>query len=252
MEKKLKLKDKVCLITGAGRGLGKAMAEEFASEGATVFVNDINKGDAEDICELLKSRGAKCYAYPADVGNYDEVKKMTEFVIQNASRIDVLVNNAAILRDKTIHNMDIKIHWDDVIRINLTGVFYCSREAVIRMRETNYGRIINMASVIGLCGNYGQTAYGAAKAGVIGFTKSLAQETAARGITVNAIAPGFIETDMVKDIPPDVREKLEARIPMKKLGNPSDIAKLALFLASDDASYITGQVYGVNGGFLMP
>jgi 3-oxoacyl-[acyl-carrier protein] reductase len=252
MERKLKLKDKVCLITGAGRGRGKAMAEEFAAEGATVFINDINADDAEKTCELLKSRGAKCYAYPADVGSYDEVKKMTEFVIKNASRIDVLVNNAAILRDKAIHNMDIKLHWDDVIRINLTGVFYCSREAVIRMRETNYGRIINMTSVIGLCGNFGQTAYGAAKAGVIGFTKSLAHETAAKGITVNAIAPGFIETDMIKDIPPDLREKLEARIPMKKLGKPSDIAKLALFLASDDANYITGQVYGVNGGFLMP
>jgi 3-oxoacyl-[acyl-carrier protein] reductase len=252
MERKLKLQDKVCLITGAGRGLGKAMAEEFAAEGATVFVNDINADDAAKTCELLKSRGAKCYAFPADVGNYDEVKKMAEFVIQKASKIDVLVNNAAILRDKTIHNMDIKLHWDDVIRINLTGVFYCSREAVIRMREANYGRIINMTSVIGLCGNFGQTAYGAAKAGVIGFTKSLAHETAAKGITVNAIAPGFIETDMIKDIPPEVREKLEARIPMKKLGKPSDIAKLALFLASDDSSYITGQVYGVNGGFLMP
>ena len=248
----MKLKGKVCLITGAGRGLGKAMAQEFADRGATVFINDINADDAEKTCELLKSRGAKCYVYPADVGNYDEVKKMTDFVIQKSSKLDILVNNAAILRDKTIHNMDIKFHWDDVIRVNLTGVFYCSREAVIRMRENNYGRIINMTSVIGLCGNFGQTAYGAAKAGVIGFTKSLALETAAKGITVNAIAPGFIETDMIKDIPPDVREKIEARIPMRKLGKPADIAKLALFLASDDADYITGQIYGVNGGFLMP
>jgi NAD(P)-dependent dehydrogenase (short-subunit alcohol dehydrogenase family) len=252
MERRLKLKDKVCLITGAGRGLGKAIAEEFAAQGATVFVNDINADDAAKTSALLKSRGAKCYEYPADVGNYDEVKKMTEFVIQNALRIDVLVNNAAILRDRALHNMDIKLHWDDVIRVNLTGVFYCSREAVIRMREANYGRIINIASVIGLCGNFGQTAYGAAKSGVIGFTKSLALETAAKGITVNAIAPGFIETDMAKDIPPDLLEKLKARIPMKQLGKPSDVAKLALFLASDDANYITGQVYGVNGGFLMP
>lgn len=252
MEINLKLEGKVCLITGAARGLGKAMAEEFAGQGATVFINDINADDAQKTCELLKSRGSNAYAFPADIGSYDEVKKMTEYVIQNASRLDILVNNAAILRDKAIHNMDIKFHWDDVIRINLTGVFYCAREAVIKMREQNYGRIINMTSVIGLCGNFGQTAYGAAKAGVIGFTKSLAHETAAKGITVNAIAPGFIETDMIKEIPPDVREKIEARIPMKRLGEPADIAKLALFLASDDAKYITGQVYGVNGGFLMP
>jgi len=252
MELELKLKDKVCFITGAGRGLGKAMAEEFAMQGATVFINDINADDAEQTCELIKSRGFECYLCPADVGIYDEVKNMTDFVVRKASKLDILVNNAAILRDKAIHNMDIQFHWEEVIRINLTGVFYCSREAVIRMRETGYGRIINMTSVIGLCGNFGQTAYGAAKAGVIGFTKSLALETAAKGITVNAIAPGFIETDMIKDMPPDVLEKMKAKIPMRKLGKPQDIAKLALFLASDDANYITGQVYGVNGGFLMP
>jgi len=248
----LKLSDRVCLITGAGRGIGRTMAIEFAKQGATVFVNDINPDDAGKTLDLLKSVGGKCYSFIADIGKYDEVCAMYEYIYKNCPTLDILVNNAAILRDKTLHNMDIKYHWDDVIRINLTGVFYCSREAIVKMRENKFGRIINMTSVIGLCGNFGQTAYGAAKAGVIGFTKSLAHEAALKGITVNAIAPGFIETEMVKDIPDEVREKIESRIPMGKFGCTEDIAKLAVFIASDEAGYITGQVFNVNGGFLMP
>jgi NAD(P)-dependent dehydrogenase (short-subunit alcohol dehydrogenase family) len=188
----------------------------------------------------------------ADVGDYNEVQEMFKYIYSKADRLDILVNNAAILRDKTLHNMEIKFHWDDVLRINLSGVFYCCRTAIEKMRDNNYGRIINMASVIGLCGNFGQTAYAATKAGVIGFTKSLAHEGAAKGITANVVAPGFIDTEMVKDIPPEVKQKIVDRIPMKKYGQPDDIAKLILFLASDDASYITGQVLNANGGFLMP
>jgi len=242
----LKLKDRVALVTGSARGIGKNIALEFAREGATIFINDVNEENASQTFSQLKEIGAKCFSYIADVGNYEEVKKMFEFVYENAQKIDILVNNAAILRDKTLHNMEIKYHWDDVLRINLNGVFYCCREAIANMRENNYGRIINLASVIGLCGNFGQTAYAASKAGVIGFTKSLAYEGAAKGITVNAIAPGFIETEMVKEIPEEVKEKIVSRIPMKKYGLTEDIAKLAVFLASDDAKYITGQVINVN------
>ena len=248
----MKLKDRVALITGSARGIGKNIALEFAREGATIFINDVNAENASQTCNQLKEFGAKCFSYIADVGNYEEVKKMFEFLYANAPEVDILVNNAAILRDKTLHNMEIKYHWDDVLRINLNGVFYCCKEAIVNMRENNYGRIINLASVIGLCGNFGQTAYAASKAGVIGFTKSLAYEGAAKGITVNAIAPGFIETEMVREIPEEVKEKIVSRIPMKKYGLPEDIAKLAAFLASDDAKYITGQVINVNGGFLMP
>ena len=248
----MKLKDRVALITGSARGVGKNIALEFAREGATIFINDVNKENASQTYSQLKEIGAKCFSYIADVGNYEEVKKMFEFLYANAPKIDILVNNAAILRDKTLHNMEIKYHWDDVLRINLNGVFYCCREAIANMRENSYGRIINMTSVIGLCGNFGQTAYAASKAGVIGFTKSLAYEGAAKGITVNAIAPGFIETEMVKEIPEEVKEKIVSRIPMKKYGLTEDIAKLAAFLASNDAKYITGQVINVNGGFLMP
>ena len=248
----MKLKDRVALVTGSARGIGKNIALEFAREGATIFINDVDEENASRTFSQLKEIGAKCFSYIADVGNYEEVKKMFEFVLANAPKIDILVNNAAILRDKTLYNMEIKYHWDDVLRINLNGVFYCCREAIVNMRENNYGRIINLASVIGLCGNFGQTAYAASKAGVIGFTKSLAYEGAAKGITVNAIAPGFIETEMVKEIPAEVKEKIVSRIPMKKYGMTEDIAKLAVFLASDDAKYITGQVINVNGGFLMP
>ncbi len=248
----MKLDGRVSLITGAGRGIGRATALEFAKEGSILFINDINEESAKETCDLIKKSGAECFPVIADVGDYEEVQEMFKNIYSRAGRVDILVNNAAILRDKTLHNMEIKFHWDDVLRVNLSGVFYCCRSAIENMRANNYGRIINMASVIGLCGNFGQTAYAATKAGVIGFTKSLAHEGAARGITANVVAPGFIETEMVKDIPPEVRQKIVERIPMKKYGQPIDIAKLILFLASDDACYITGQVFGANGGFLMP
>ena len=248
----MKLDGKVSLITGAGRGIGRATALEFAKEGSTVFVNDINEESAKETCNLIKKTGSKCFSVIADVGDYEEVQEMFKYVYSEMSRVDILVNNAAILRDKTLHKMELKFHWDDVVKINLSGVFYCCRTAIENMRANNYGRIINMASVIGLCGNFGQTAYAATKAGVIGFTKSLAHEGAAKGITANVVAPGFIETEMVKDIPPEIKQKIVDRIPMKKYGKPVDIAKLILFLASDDAAYITGQVFNANGGFLMP
>jgi len=248
----MKLKNKVSLITGAGKGIGRSIAINFAREGSIVFINDINKENADKTSNLISEMGFNNFIYIADVGNRNEVMEMFTFIFKNAGRIDILVNNAAIIRDKTIHNMDYKYHWDDVININLTGVFNCCREAMINMRENHYGRIINISSVIGLCGNFGQTAYAASKAGIIGLTKSLAYEGAARGITVNAVAPGVTKTDMIKDIPEEAMSRLLERIPMKRLAAPEDISNVVLFLASDEASYITGQVIGVNGGFLMP
>lgn len=248
----MKLEGKIALITGSGRGIGKRIAFELAKEGATIFVNDINKEDAEQTCKELMEIGKNSLSFIADIGNYNQVKDMFKFLFDKVNKIDILVNNAAIIRDKTLHKMEIKYHWEDVLRINLSGVFYCCKEAINSMRENNYGRIINLTSVIGLCGNFGQTAYAASKAGVIGFTKSLAYEGALNGITVNAVAPGFIETEMIKEIPEEIKGKILSRIPMKKYGSTGDIAKTVAFLASDDANYITGQVINVNGGYLMP
>ena len=244
------LKDRISLVTGSAGGIGKCIALDFAKEGSTVFINDVNRQDAKDTCKEIKKLGFKCFLYIADVSSPDEVSKMFEFVFKKAGRIDILVNNAGIIKDCTLHKMSYKF-WDEVIKINLTGVFNCCRQAVTSMRENNYGRIINISSVVGLCGNFGQTNYTASKAGVIGFTKSLAYETAKRKITINAVAPGFIETDMTKKIPGEIKEKIISHIPMERFGSPEDIAKMVTFLASDDASYITGQVFSVNGGYLM-
>ena len=248
----MKLEGKIALITGSGRGIGKRIAFEFAKEGAIIFVNDVNKENVEQTCKEIREIGANCLSYIADISDYDQVKDMFKFLYNKVNKIDILVNNAAIIRDKTLHKMEIKYHWEDVLKINLNGVFYCCKEAITSMRENNFGRIINLTSVIGLCGNFGQTAYAASKAGVIGFTKSLAYEGALNGITVNAVAPGFIETEMIKEIPEEINEKILSRIPMKKYGSTEDIAKTVAFLASDDANYITGQVINVNGGYLMP
>lgn len=244
------LKDKISLITGSGSGIGRSIAVNFAKEGSIVFINDINRDNAENTCTEIKKLGIRCYSYIANVGNYMEVKKMFKYIFKKEGRIDILVNNAGILKDKTCHKMS-HHHWDEVIKINLTSVFNCCKEAVINMRENKYGRIISISSVVGICGNFGQTSYAASKAGIIGFTKSLARESAIKSITVNAVAPGFIETDMAKKIPKEFMDKYLSDIPMKRMGTPDDIAKMVAFLASDDANYITGQVFNVNGGYLM-
>lgn len=244
------LKEKISLITGSARGIGKCIALDFAKEGSIVFVNDVRKQAAKSTCKEIKKLGLKCYLYIADVGSPDEVRKMFEYILKKEQRIDILVNNAGITRDSTLHKMSYD-SWDNVIRINLTGVFNCCRQAITSMRKNSYGRIINISSVVGIGGNFGQTNYAASKAGIIGFTKSLAYETAKKGITVNAVAPGFIKTDMTDKIPDSIKEKIISRIPMERFGSPEDIARMVTFLASDDASYITGQVFSVNGGYLM-
>lgn len=245
------LKDKISLVTGSGRGIGRSIALNFAKEDSTVFVNDVNAENVEETAELINKLGGKCFVYLANVGNSKEVKKMFEYIFGKAGRIDILVNNAGILRDITLQKMS-ETDWDDVIRINLKSVFNCCKAALPKMIENSYGRIINISSVSGLKGNFGQTNYAASKAGIIGFTKSLAYETAKKGITVNAVAPGFIETDILKAIPDNIMEKITSGIPMGHMGKPDDIANMVLFLASNEASYITGQVFNVNGGLLMP
>lgn len=244
------LKNKVSLITGAAKGICKSIAFIFAKEGSLVFLNDIDEETLKRTEKEFQDAGFNCFSFLANVGKYVEVKRMFDFICEKAGKIDILVNNAGILKDKCLHNLTNKI-WGEVIKVNLTSVFYCCKEAIIRMRENNYGRIINMTSVMAIRGNFGQTSYSASKAGIIGFTKSLAYEAASRGITVNAIAPGFIETNMIKDIPAEIKNNYLMNIPMKRFGKPDDIAKIALFLVSDDASYITGQIFNVNGGYLM-
>jgi len=245
------LKNRISLITGSSRGIGRAIALNFAKEGSDVVVNYVVNDDAaEEVISKIRSIGCRCFSFKADVSKGDNVKKLFSKIIQEYGKIDILVNNAGITMDSTLHKMSYE-NWDSIIKVNLTGVFNCCRQAVVSMRENNYGRIINISSVVGLCGNFGQTNYAASKAGVIGFTKSLAYETAKRKITVNAVAPGFIETDMTKKIPDNIKEKIISSIPIGRFGDAEDIAKMVTFLVSDDASYITGQVFSVNGGYLM-
>lgn len=247
----MNLDGKVSLITGAGQGIGRSIAISFAAKGSTVFVNDINEKTAEETYMHIKNKGFKCHKAVFNVSDFNTVGKMFEFIYSKESRLDILVNNAGILRDITLLKMSEK-DWDDVIAINLKGVFNCCKQALPKMIENGYGRIINISSVIALKGNFGQANYAASKAGIIGFSKSLAYETAKKGITVNVVAPGVIETDILKEVLDSIMDKIISNIPIGHLGKPEDIANMVLFLASDDASYITGQVFNVNGGYLMP
>lgn len=244
------LKNKISLITGAARGIGKSIAIEFCKEGSTVFINDIDSDILKKTQQDIRKLGFDCHIYKADVSKSSDVHEMFANILSSFGKIDILVNNAGIIKDSTIHKMT-EEQWDQVIKINLKSIFNCSKEAVIAMRNENYGRIINISSVIGLRGNFGQANYAASKAGIIGFSKSLAFETARKGITVNTIAPGFIETEMIKKIPKDILENCISNIPMGRMGKPRDIARLTVYLASDDADYITGQVFVVDGGYYM-
>lgn len=241
----MQLKDSVALITGAAQGIGKEIAVAFAKAGAKVIITDINLELATQTANELKGLPLKMnVADPADVdAGIKEAK-------EKLGKIDILVNNAGITKDTLFIRMK-KEDWDAVINVNLTGVFNVSKAAALLMMKQRSGKIINIASIVGEMGNVGQANYAASKAGVIGLTKTLARELAARGITVNAIAPGFIKTAMTDKIPEEVKQKMLAQIPLGKLGLPEDIAAAALFLASSAADYITGQVINVNGGMLM-
>ena len=240
------LANRVAIVTGSGRGIGQAIALKLAEVGATVVVNDINDG-GQGVAEEIQATGRQSLAVPADVSSSEDVSKMVEIAVSTYGKIDILVNNAGISRDQLLIRMSDE-DWDRVININLKSVFLCTRAAVRHMLKERWGRIISISSIVGLVGNQGQANYASAKAGIIGFSKTIAKEIASRGITANAIAPGFIDTEMTKRLPESQRQELLKRIPLGYLGSPNDIAEAVAFLASEEARYITGQVLGVDGG----
>ncbi|MBM7603355.1 3-oxoacyl-[acyl-carrier protein] reductase [Metabacillus crassostreae] len=245
------LKNKVALVTGASRGIGRAIALDLALNGASIAVNYAgNEVKANEVVDEIKANGGQAIAIKADVSNQDDVQQMIKAVIGEFGSLDILVNNAGITRDNLLMRMK-DDEWDDVINTNLKGVFLCTKGVTRQMMKQRNGRIINITSIVGVSGNPGQANYVAAKAGVIGLTKTTAKELASRNITVNAVAPGFISTDMTDELSEEVKSEMLKQIPLAQLGEPSDIANLVTFLASDKSKYITGQTMHVNGGMFM-
>lgn len=245
------LSGQVALVTGASRGIGRSIALNLASLGANIVVNySGNETAAQEVVAEIHALGTEAVALKANVGSYEQADNLIKETINAMGRIDILVNNAGITRDNLIMRMK-EEEFDQVIETNLKGVFNCLKAVTRPMMKQRYGRIINISSVVGVLGNAGQANYVAAKAGVIGLTKSSARELASRGITVNCVAPGFIDTDMTKELSEDLRSKLIADIPLARLGQPEEIAKVVAFLASDSASYMTGQTLHVDGGMVM-
>jgi len=283
MKRTAALDGKAALVTGGSRGIGQAIAIKLAGEGADVVVNYqsrkdqaadvidfINKTDridnldelikmidivdtveqAKEVRDMIESMGRHAIICQANVGKMDEVNKMRDKAVAEFGKIDILVNNAGIVKDKSFVKMTSEM-WDDVISVNLTGTFNCTKAVIDGMLERRYGRIVNISSVIGRMGNRGQANYSASKAGIIGLTQTLAKEFADKGVTVNAVAPGFVGTDMLKAIPANIMEKILAQIPMGRLGKPEEIASAVTYLVSPEAGYITGQVIDVNGGLYI-
>lgn len=242
---------RVIVVTGASRGIGRATAAALTEPGCDVVINFHSKPDAaNETAALVEARGGAPHLYPFDIADPEAVKEAFKRLIKELGRVDVLVNNAGITRDNILVLMK-PGEWDDVLNTNLKGAFLCSQAVGKTMMKQRYGRIINITSVVGTIGNAGQSNYSAAKAGLIGLTRSLARELVSRNITVNAVAPGFIETDMTLEMPEKARESLLAQIPAGRYGAPEDIAAAVKFLASNEAGYITGQVIHVNGGMFM-
>ena len=247
----MRLRDKVAIVTGASRGIGRATALALAAEGARVIVNFNARADAaEQVVAEIVAAGGQATARQADVGDFAQAEALVKSTIQSEGDLHILVNNAGITRDGLILTMS-EADWDDVLRTNLKSTFACSKPAVRHMLRRRYGRIVNITSVAGQIGNPGQTNYSASKAGQIGFTRSLAREVASRNITVNAVAAGFIETEIWSGVPPEAQQALLGMIPLGRKGTVDDIARAVVFLASDDASYITGHVLSVDGGMAM-
>ena len=247
----MRLSGKVALVTGSARGIGRAIAETFSAEGAAVVVNDVGSdAGARETLSALTTSGGKGMVEMFDVGDPAQVDAGVRRILESHGRIDILVNNAGITRDNLLMRMS-EEEFDAVLRVNLKGTWLLTRAVTRPMMKQRYGRIVNLGSVVGMMGNAGQSNYAAAKAGIIGFTKSMARELAPRNITVNAIAPGFIRTAMTEGLPEAVQKGFLAQIPLGRFAEPKEVAELALFLASDVASYITGQVVGINGGMYM-
>ena len=243
--------NKVALITGATRGIGKEIALELAANGFNIAVNyRSEQEEKENLKQEIESYQVTCEFVKADVANFGQCEEMVKETIEKFGRIDVLVNNAGITRDGLLMRMK-KEDFEAVIDVNLTGTFNVTRNVIPYMIKQKSGRIINLSSVVGVAGNAGQTNYSASKAGIIGFTKSLAKEVASRNVLVNAIAPGFIDTDMTKVLSDAVKEGIHAQIPLKRMGTPKEVAKVVKFLSSEDSSYITGQVIHIDGGMVM-
>lgn len=245
-----RLENKVAIITGGADGIGKAGAMKFANEGAVVIIWDMNEPKGNETVELIKKEGGKAVFEKVNTAVFSEVEKATQKVVDQFGKIDILVNNAGITRDATLKKMT-PDQWQQVIDVNLTGVFNCTKCVSAFMVEKGYGRIINTSSVVALYGNFGQTNYVATKAGLIGMTKTLAREMGRKGVTVNAVAPGFIATEMVKKMPENILKAMEEKVPVGRLGLPEEIASAYLFLASDEAAYINGATLSVDGGITI-
>lgn len=244
------LNNKVAVITGGSNGIGKATVQKFAQQGAVVFIWDVVQEAGESLASELQSKGQNVYFVKVDTTDTEAVEKATTEIVETHNRIDILINNAGITRDSTLLKMT-QEQWNQVIDVNLTGVYNCTRHIAPIMAEHGFGVILNASSVVGLYGNFGQTNYAATKAGVIGMTQTWARELGRKGIRVNAVAPGFILTDMVRAMPEEVLAKMAAKVPLQELGQPEDIANVYAFLASDEARYISGATISVDGGITI-
>ncbi|MGA2989746.1 MAG: 3-oxoacyl-ACP reductase FabG [Candidatus Korobacteraceae bacterium] len=245
----MRLKDKAAIVTGAGRGIGRGIALKLAREGAKVVVADVIEANARTVAEEIKQAGGKALGVKADISSKPEVEALFAKAAAEFGPIDILVNNAGINRDAALHKMTDE-QWDKVIAVNLTGTFYCLRLAAQQMRERGYGRICNVSSMSWL-GNFGQANYAAAKAGVVGLTKTAARELAKKGVTVNAVCPGFIDTEMTRGVPPNVWDIMVGKIWSGKVGSPEDVGNVVAYLVSDEASYLNGEVINISGGMVL-
>ena len=247
----MELSERVAIVTGGGRGIGRAIALKLAEAGATVIINDVGDSEpAEGVAEEIRKMGRESLVVLADVSQSTEVASLVSNTVEKYGKIDILVNNAGITRDQLIVRMS-DDDWDKVLGINLKGVFVCSKAVLRPMMKQRWGRIISISSIVGLIGNPGQANYASAKAGIIGLTRTIAKEVASRGITANAIAPGFIDTPMTQQLPEERKQELMNQVPLGFLGTPRDVAEVVAFLASEEARYITGQVVTVDGGISL-